>query len=240
MVMACYALTSSAQMRPNADFLYLFNDSVVHADRITLRPGISGSLQIRADSRQVPVSQVKFINNRDGFFANIGGMSLLQSSSIAERVIEGKVNLFEEVPVELFARDRWGMRNYGASPAISPFMYYNKGNGDLKKIRYQTLMQDLADDKESMDLLNGYRKNINTSKILYVSAGVSLLAGITSFLTAGNSHTPTFGPNFGKSPSFGASYVFLGLSPALALGGFLTQLSGKQKLISAINTYNNH
>ncbi len=238
MVMACYALTSSAQMRQNDDFLYLFNDSVVYADRVTLRPSIYGSLQIRADSRQVPINQVKFINNRDGFFANTAKMSLIQTTSFSERVIEGKVNLFQAIPDEVFIRDRWNRHEYvrGTTPTLR--MYYNKGNGDLKKVRYHTLMEDLSDNKESIDLLNGYRKNINTSKILYVSAGVSIVAGMVAFLTAGSNQKPAFGGDFGKSPNFTSSYILIGLSPGLALGGYLNQLSGQRKLERAIDSYN--
>ena len=238
MAMACFALSSSAQMRQNSDYIYLFNDSIVNADRVTLRPSIYGTLQIRADSRQIPLNQVKFINNRDGFFATTDKMSILQPSSFAERVIEGKVNLFQSVPDELFMRDRWHRNEYvrGSTPAL--YMYYNKGNGDLKKVRYATLVEDLSDNKESIDLLTAYRKNTNTSKILYASAGVSIVAGLVSFLTAGSKNHANFVPKLGKQANFTPSFIFLGLSPALALGGYLTQLSGRQKLERAIDSYN--
>ncbi len=238
MVIACYALNSSAQMRQTDNFLYLFNDSVVYADRITLRPSIYGSLQIRADSRQIPISQVKFLNNHDGFFANTSKMSLILNTSFAERVIEGKVNLFQAIPDQLFMRDRWNRHEYVSGTAPTLRMYYNKGNNDLKKVRYHTLMEDLSDNKQSIDLLKAYKKNMSTSKILYASAGVSLIASMVSFLTVGSNHKPSFGANFGKSPNFTPSYILLGMVPGLALGGYLTQLSGQQKLESAIDNYN--
>lgn len=238
MAMLCAALTSSAQTKLEGDFLYLFNDSVVYADRVTLRPSTYGSLQVRADSRQVPINQVKFINNRDGFFANTRNTSLIQPSSFAERIMVGKVSLFEGVPDELFVRNRWNRQEYLRSNSPVSRLYYNKENGDLKKVRYQTLLEDLSDNKESMDLLKGYRKNINTSTVFYASSGLSLLAGLVSFVAVGSNHKASFGPNFGKSPNYAPSFILLGLSPGFALGGYLSQLSGNKKLERAIDRYN--
>lgn len=66
--MVCYGLSAGAQVRQNENFIYLYSDSVIYANRITLRPDHFNSLQLRADSRRIPLQQVKFFNNADGFF----------------------------------------------------------------------------------------------------------------------------------------------------------------------------
>lgn len=96
-VMACYALNARSQTDESRNFIYLNSDSVIHADRIRLRPDFGGSLVLRADSRRVPLEQVKFFNNEDGFFANTRKTDLFAGNSFSERIVKGKINLYQEV-----------------------------------------------------------------------------------------------------------------------------------------------
>jgi len=97
LVMACYGLSARSQENGSRNFLYLNSDSIVYAQKIRLRPDFSGSWSIRADSRKVLTSQIKFFNNEDGFFANTRELNFLGQSSFAERIVEGKINLYQEV-----------------------------------------------------------------------------------------------------------------------------------------------
>lgn len=241
--MACYALTAQAQLQPSKNFLYLYSDSIVYAQRIQLRPDYSGYWQLRADSRRVPVDQVKFLNNEEGFFANTRKLTFRGVSEFSERIIEGKINLYQERPYDPYAYDWHHRHSYNSPHPLSLSMYYNKGFGDLKKVRYKNLKEDMADHPESMEFLNTYRKNANLSKTLYVSAGVSAVASFTYFLIQGNRELNSvgkggFGQSSIKSVNFAPAFILLGLSAGFAVGGFVFQTSGPRNIERAIESYN--
>ncbi len=243
--MACYALISQAQaqVQDAKNYLYLYSDSVIYARKIQLRSDYSGYWQIRADSRRIPVDQVKFFNNEEGFFANTRKLTFTRTTEFSERIIEGKINLFQERPYDPYAYNwRHSHHNNRATP-INLSIYYNKGFGDLKKVNYKNLKDDLSDHPESMEFLNNYRKNANLSKVMYVSAGASAIAGLAYFLVQGKSQmNSTSGPGFGQSSikevNFAPAFILLGLSAGFALGGFVFQTSGPKHIESAIESYN--
>ena len=245
-VMASYALTARAQMHESKNFLYLYSDSVIHANTIKLRPDFAGYWQLRADSRRIPTEQVKFFNNDDGFFANTRRLKLGGETSFSERIVEGRINVFQEMTYDPFLHERGPRYRHRREPVVDLGMYYNKGFGDLKKMNYINLRKDMADHPESINLLNNYRKSMNTSKMLYTAAGVSIVAGLISFLVAGSSNTSnsSFDGKFGGSSmssietNFTPSFVLLGLGTGLAIGGYSVQISGARKLENVIDAYN--
>ncbi|RZM29003.1 MAG: hypothetical protein EOO88_06700, partial [Pedobacter sp.] len=187
-VMACYGLNARAQVDGSKNFVYLFSDSLIYANKIRLHPDFYGEWQLRADSRRIANDRIKFFNNEDGFFANTRRMNALRSSSFSERIIEGRINLYQQtdfIPESYRRGQRYGRRV--SAQDVDQRMFYNKGFGDLKKVTYLNLQQDMSDHPESMDQLNSYRKSINTSKILYTAAGVSIVAGLVSFIVKGKS-----------------------------------------------------
>lgn len=248
-VMACYALSAGAQEVPdNKNYLYLYSDSIIYANRIQLRPDFSGYWQLRVDSRRIPVDQVKFFNNEDGFFANTKKLTFTRTSQFSERIIEGKINLYQERPYDPFSYDRSYRHGYGYRPgrypAVDMSMYYNKGYTDLKKVNYNNLKYDMADNPESMKFLNKYRKSASRSKIMYVTAGASIIAGFVSFLATGTGHNDMpsgFGfdnrPSL-KSPNYTASYVLMGLGFGMAVGGYAVQSAGAGNIENAVDAYN--
>lgn len=244
-VMACYGLNARAQVDGSKNFIYLFSDSLIYANKIRLHPDFYGKWQVRADSRRIPNDRIKFFNNEDGFFANTRLMNPLRVSSFSERIIEGRINLYQQTdygPAGYGRGHRYG-RNY--SQSVDQRMFYNKGFGDLKKVTYNNLQEDMSDHPESMDLLNAYRKSTNTSKILYAAAGVSAVAGLVSFIAKGKSSGIKSADPFqyGSKPSidrpnFGASFLLLGFGAGFAIGGFTVQVSGYRNLENAVETYN--
>ncbi|WP_316748083.1 hypothetical protein [Pedobacter gandavensis] len=224
-----YALAVPALAQDSKNFLYLFSDSIIYAQKVQLRPDFSGYWQFRADSRRVPISQVKFFNNEDGFFANTRRFSLAGESQFSERIVAGKINLFQERPYDPEAFHRpyhYGMeRDRLQIAALS--MYYNKGFGDLKRVRYRNLMKDMADHPQSMQFLKDYRKSSQLSKIISVTAGAAIIAGVATLLTGGYSES-----------SFTNSSILMGGGIVLATGGYLIHLSGKKNIEKAITNYN--
>ena len=100
MVMACYALTARSQVNESENFIRLYSDSTIHAQKIRLRPDFLGSWTLRADSKKVPLESVKFFNNEDGFYANIRKLNFFGEVAFAERIVDGKINLYQQVIYE--------------------------------------------------------------------------------------------------------------------------------------------
>lgn len=238
LVMACYGLNARSQVNESRNFLYLNSDSTVYAQRISLRPDFSGSWTIRADSRKVLTSQVKFFNNEDGFFANTRKFNLLGQTSFAERIIEGKINLYQEVdyddtPYEL---DYYRFRDYRRQ-AVNTRMFFNKGFLDLKKINYSNLNEAMADNPKSLALLRKYRNTKITGIIMYVAAGAAVIASGITLMSSSDIKLN------GKIPSledrgYTKSFVLLGLGAGLGIGGFFVGESGKKNIERAIDNYN--
>lgn len=240
MAMACYALNASAQVDQSRNFVYLYSDSVIYAQKIRLRPDVYGSWQIRADSRRIPTDQVKFMGNEDGLFANTRKFNLTRVNTFSERVIEGRINLYQEASYDPYAFDRGYRYRHSRPQAVDTRMFYNKGWNDLQKVNYQNLSRDMADDPRSMDLLKGYRKKINTAKIMYVAAGASIIAGFISIMADGN-RTEING--FGhKVPSMSGDFtkgcILFGAGLAIGGSGALIHLSSTRRLENAIESYN--
>jgi hypothetical protein len=230
--MACYGLAARAQVRESENFLYLYSDSVIYARDIKLRPDFSGYLRLRADSKGIPMDRVKFFSNEDGFFANTRKLNLIGVSAFSERIMEGRINVFQErsydpISYSSYRYDRRGRNRI--EPVIDVSMYYNKGYDDLKKLNYRNLKNDMSDNPESMDMLRNYRRSMNTTNLLYVAAGASLLTGFLTVATGGA----------GVSNSkFALGGTLMGLGLGFATGGYLKYLSGNRKLENAVEAYN--
>ncbi|WP_214226118.1 hypothetical protein [Pedobacter sp. B4-66] len=246
-VLACYGLTSRAQEHESRNFLRLYSDSVIYADRVRLRPNFSGTWQLQADSKRVRPELVKFFSNEDGFFANSGRLSFGRGTEFSERIVEGKINVYQEIPYDQFMYGREYRYRGRREPAVNLRMYYNKELDNLKKVSYSNLKNDMADNTQSMDFLQGYRRSMNTSKIMYAAAGASLVAGIFSFIVKGTSQKAKFeregfgGQGFdmnAKGPNFTSTLVFLGLGLGFVAGGYSIQLSGSRHLENAVDAYN--
>ncbi|SDJ55575.1 hypothetical protein SAMN04487898_103244 [Pedobacter sp. ok626] len=238
-VMACYGLNARAQVHESRKFLYLYSDSIIYAADIKLRPDFLGAMQLRADSKRVKMEQVKFFNNEDGFFANTKRLKFGSSPSFSERIVEGRINVFQEITYDPFFYERgYGRRDRRYShrdrrlEAINLNMYYNKGYGDLKKVNYNNLKKDMTDHAASMDLLESYNKSLRTSRLLYTAAGASIVAGMITFLTNASANGK------GGTASFASSFALLGLGTGFALGGYSVSLSGNRHLENAIDEYN--
>ncbi|WP_379089603.1 hypothetical protein [Pedobacter sp. UC225_65] len=241
-VMACYGLNARSQVNESRNFVQLYSDSVIHAQKIRLRPDFAGNWVLRADSRRVPMESIKFFNNEDGFFANTRKLNLFGVTSFAERIIDGKINLYQEVvydPIP-FEMDYYRFRDR-RQQAVNTRMFYNKGTSDLKKVNYYNLRADLADNQKSLDLLEGYRKSMRTGTVMYVAAGAAIVASMVTLISGSGlrQNGTTFGnmPNY-ETKSYTGSFVLMGVGAGLGLGGFLVQRSGARDIERAVDAYN--
>ena len=242
LVMACYGLNARSQENESKNFIRLYSDSTIYAQKIRLRPDIGGNLVLRADSKRIPIGQVQFFNNEDGFYANTKKLNIFNQVSFAERIIDGKINLYQEVvydavPLEV---DYYRFRNR-RSQSVGTRMYFNKGLSDVNKVNYSNLTLAMADNVKSLDLLKSYRKSMRTGTAMYVTAGAAIIAGAATLLSgSGFKHN---GNMFGNRPSFEdknytGSFLLMGLGAGLGLGGYFVQASGARNIERAVEVYN--
>lgn len=241
-VMACYGLNARSQVNESENFIRLYSDSTVYAQKIRLRPDFNRNWVIRADSRKVPINQIKFFNNEDGFFANTRKLNLFDQTSFAERIIAGKINLYQEVAYSTtpYEMDFYRFRDRTPQP-VGTRMYYNKGYNDLKRVNYDNLSADMADNAKSIDLLASYIKSRRVGTIMYASAGAAIIASVVTLFSGNDIKRNDRG--FGNMPSFEGgnktgSFVLLGLGAGLTVGGYLIQSSGARNIERAVDIYN--
>lgn len=246
-VLACYGLHAGAQVHPSENFVYLYSDSVIYARNVKLRPDFFNSLQLRADSRRIPLEQVKFFNNENGFFANTRKLNFGRNIAFAERIQDGKINVFQLIAYETITNDLGYWDRQTRREPVSIQMYYNKGYADLKKVNYSNLKVDMAGNAQSLDFLEGYRKSMRLSKIFYTTAGASVIASLVTFLVTGSqsrdipegnwSNGQYSHPNY-KSANFTASFALLGLGAGLGVVGYTQSASAQRHLEEAVDVYN--
>ncbi len=241
-VMACYGLNARAQVDGSRDFVYLFSDSIVYAKKVRLNPDLSGGWQVRADSRRILNDRIKFFNNDDGFFANTRQMNPLRISSFSERIIEGRINLYQQTEYEPLGYGRRHRYVRNTPQNVDHRMFYNKNYTDLKRVNYQNLRQDMADHPESIDLLNRYRRSVNTKKAMYTAAALSIVGSFISILTEAGKND-IIGGGMGVHPTirksnFNPSIILFSLGAGLGLGGYGVDVSGQRKLEDVVEAYN--
>ncbi|SFC34790.1 hypothetical protein SAMN05421747_10930 [Parapedobacter composti] len=91
----------SLQVDESRNFVYFYSDSVLYANRVRMRTDMLNQLVLKADSRRIPLRQVKFLNTDEGFFATTRRLPGLAKEQLSERVVEGRINIFQERPDQL-------------------------------------------------------------------------------------------------------------------------------------------
>lgn len=245
-LIAAYAMCSRiayAQPDESKEFLYLYSDSVIYAERIDLERNFTGSLHLWVDSKRIHPEQVKFFNNNRGFFANVRDLGLSGETSFSERIRKGRINLYEAKTVDWDAYDDMG--GYPLRPkVIESRNFYNIGFGSLKKANYVNLSIDLVDNPQSMVFLNKYRSIKRTQMAMYVAAGLSFIAGVVVMQSGEKNFSlksdgrPGFSSNKSTSSGLVSGLALSGVGIGLATGGYLIGPSRTKYLKRAIDAYN--
>ncbi len=231
-------LTASAQPDESKNFLYLYPDSVVFARDIYLTRDFTGRPYFRVDGRRVHPDQVKFFNNEEGFYANSSNLSITGENMFYERIRKGKINVYEKSFIDWDHRRGPRYRGYKEPEVIFTKNFYNLGFEDLKKATYANLRADMAENIESIELLNQYNSVKKTEKVFFIAGGASMAAGFISFLAKGiSSHNHTSLDNH-STPNFAPSFILLGTGAIFAILGYTKTLKAPRYLKAAVDSYN--
>src|SRR5690606_40373893 len=112
-ILTCVYLNVKAQVDESRNFVYFTSDSVLYAEKIRLRADFFNSMKLRVNSQQIPLQEVKFVNTDAGFFATTRRSDIFRKARFAERVIAGRLNLYEQSSYS--SGGHFGPSGFGAS-----------------------------------------------------------------------------------------------------------------------------
>lgn len=224
------------QVDVNKNFVYFYSDSVIYGRIIENKTFLRNSYFL-VDSIKIQTDLVKFYRNETGFYANTRAVSFSGASSFAERIREGKINLYEnKTTTHVPNQYNYTTGKYtGGMSTTNIKNYYNKGFGDLKKANYQNLSLDLADNPESMIYINKYKSKRDVQTVLCLVGGVSIIAGFATLINKTKAWDESV---LHPKPNVTGSFVAIGLGAASFWVSYFIELSKPAHLRSAIDKYN--
>ncbi len=146
-------------------YIELFDRQKIYGQLIYLKHPWFGKSHFWVDSTRYAISQVKFYRNHIGYFANVKPLMLFKPDVFAERIIEGKINMYL----------RWEYRQ--------KLYYYQIGTGALKKAKRRLLKIDLVDHPESMRCIRQMR-TLDYVQAGLIVGGIGLIAHSVIYSTA--------------------------------------------------------
>ncbi|RLD51379.1 MAG: hypothetical protein DRI94_06190 [Bacteroidetes bacterium] len=219
------------------NFVYTYSDNIFTDTNIDFLKDSEISY-IRIDSIVMDLSDVKFIKSNNDFWANTNKINNKGDNIFAIRIYTGNANLFTRVEL---SEKKWYnnisittnqlYEDYTSNIEKNSLNYYNIELGELKRLTYKNLDNDLSDNPKSLSLLNKSRIYQKRSILLYI-------AGITSVIYG-------FGSGLNQSDKFesGSNHTWVSfyLPVSIGLGSFWlgSRMSKKKSLLiqNAVKSY---
>lgn len=168
-----------SQKTENSSFVVLhtgekLSGSALHYEMPILRPST-----FNLDDKQLEATEVAFFQNSIGFFANLNKIHGNKSERFAMRIKSGKVNLFEEIPIEIYGKGSLdsSIEDLDKDMLASgkSFQYYSVAQREVRKATVRNMKIDLADNPAAMKEVNAIRR-FQILQGALVSAGASFIA----------------------------------------------------------------
>jgi hypothetical protein len=164
-------------------FICKFSGEVLYGDVIEFRKQKHFQSSLIIDSITIPSDEVKYYNNGINIYANIKNLIPTGNTCFIKRCNHGKVNLYSRKEIKVSVHSFTTLNgNYNSYPTIKSITnyFYNKELGDIKKVTFKNLKEDLADNLESMKYINLYKKTTSNQTTLYITGSLLVLTGILS------------------------------------------------------------
>ena len=221
------------QADDNKDYIYTTNNELIYANKVKHKTPFLASNYFLVDSVRYEQGNIKFYNNTDGFFANISKYEGLGPLGFAERVSKGKISLYNK-QVSMYNPSHMGPHGMmmGGGFSQNTLQYYNKGFESIKKAKYKYLVEDLADNLNSMDYLAKYKRNRNIATGLFIAGGAIGITGLVGFI----SKTSNTGGEPPQDTSVNTTLMITGLG-SMMVGSIIT-LGAPNKIKKAVDAYN--
>lgn len=221
------------------NYIYKFSGEVLYCDKIEFKkPQFSGDY-MEIDGIKHNKSEVKFYNSNNGFFANRKYLTSSHYVSFCKRIEKGNVNIYskESFFYKSVLSTNSGVKVYFgnefADLGTKTDYYYNKGFGNLQKINFRNLNNDLSANPKSLLQLQKYTSIKKRQNIFYIVGTALITAG---FLKMKNVFEPNSNPNESSRDSVAALAISGILVNSITYG--LGRKDKKDCLKNAIDAYN--
>jgi hypothetical protein len=233
---------------PHKNFVYLFSGKKIESiNNFEYREPFIGSNYFIVDNDKYPSSEVAFYHDYIGYYANIKKLTAFEQNNFAERVIAGRINVYEytryNAPMMMGGGYSGGgmmAGGYGGAGMMvgggtQTSSYYNRDFRELKKISYGNLILDLNDNPKCVSLLNEYHKASNNKILWAVTGSAFLIAGL---VVASNQVKAVNGGETDKQQNYFITYSLFGGFIASYTVAIVFHYKKGDKLILAIKKYN--
>ncbi len=183
------------------------------------------------DSVKIKPDKVKFYKSNAGFFGIVENATL--DPELALRIIKSNINIYTTDTLNSAFRLYAFSELITYEGLVNQYHFYNKGFGDVKKIKYRNLQYDLSDNPESVLHLNKCRSIRGISAILYVAGCAAIIGGLVSVYAKTENKQGN-----GPKPDFTFNIIAIGFGASSIVTGFGVSSSQKQHLEKAIEAYN--
>jgi len=168
-----------AQIAKPTHEIRLHNGEVYSGSRLVYVSPILRTSEFDLDGRKFESSEIAFFRNNHGYFVNLNRIYSDKAERYAFRFKEGKVNLYEEIEIEVYGGDELDTGDPEARNEMlatgESYHYFNKGDGAIQKANYKNLRMALSDNEESKKELNVIR-NYRILQVGMIVAGSGLIA----------------------------------------------------------------
>jgi hypothetical protein len=179
-VIAILSLSSFAQKSPVAHKLFLYSGDSIEGTRLIYSTPILKAPVFQMDGENFQTDIVQYLQNNNGYLANLNKIYSDKSERYALRIKKGKMNLFEEIDMAFYGADELEIdktvdeskQEMLATGTI--FQYYNIGNGDVKKATLKNLRKDIGGVEAARKELN-YHRNMKVLQFSLIAVGAGLI-----------------------------------------------------------------
>jgi hypothetical protein len=171
---------SLAQLGQQKCYIQLVSGERIEGENIVYSPQLLEYPVFLIDGTEFETDNISFIQNRNGYFANLDHLFQNSPERYALRIKKGRMNLFEEIDMDIYGGETLNVTgdrevdNELLASGLS-FQYYSIGEDKVRKATYRNLRTDLASCEGSMRFLREYRK------YQWIQAG--LIAGGAGLIT---------------------------------------------------------
>lgn len=210
-----------SQPIPSEPFVELYNGKVIKAKFVNCNDGL-----VIADSSRFPDKEVKMYYDGNNLYANFRHLNFLDNTSFYKADKIGKINLFIVTITNTTTKSNATKpSDYRAETISTEYLYYNKGNGKVKKLTYGDLRDDMTDNPESINELKKMRTLALSQSACYLGAIV------TGLIALGTQKDGNPDNNALIIPATTAAIVFV-------VGSFFIPVKKDVRIKKAIDLYN--
>ena len=170
------AIGCLSQKTTSTAYIQLMSGETIEGRQLRFLAPSNTDAFFQLDGIAYPSNEVEFFKNKHGYFANLGRVEGFGKPAFAMCIDKGRTNLYQEVDIEVYGDDVLQPREGGLGLADgTDFQFYNVGDEPLRKVGYNTMRVDLADNLGATAHLKDYRK-FRVFQFSLIGTGAGVLA----------------------------------------------------------------